>query len=176
MTELKTVSLVPFQPAAGEQFSCTAGMKTEGGLLHLEYAVNGPISDISIPLEAALPGFTLGLWQHTCFECFVRPAGTESYTEWNFSLDCNWWHCDFDGYRQPARNQPPGLQPQNFQIIHRQNSLILMAAIACPAAPGLRAGPAIILEHLNGGRSHWAAAHPGAKPDFHSPGTCLPLP
>lgn len=151
-------------------------MKTEGGLLLLEYLINGPILDILIPKETALPGFTLGLWQHTCCECFLRPEGAESYTEWNFSLDCNWWHCDFDGYRAPAKKQTPGQQPKNFQIILRETTLRLTAAIACPDTAGLRVGPAIIIEQLSGERSHWAIAHHGKKPDFHSPRTCGLLP
>jgi len=175
MPETCRIPLVPFQTGAGEKFSCSVSMKIEGGLLLLDYAVNGPLMDIRVPQEAILPGFTLGLWQHTCCECFLRPDGGASYTEWNFSLDCNWWHCSFDAYRAPAKMQPSDLQPQNFQIFLRENTLALVAAVACPGTAGLRVGPAIIIEHATGERSHWAITHPGAKPDFHSPQSCVPL-
>ena len=175
MSEPCRMQLAPFQPAAAEKFSCSVSLKADGGLLLLEYAIDGPIMDIRIPREAALPGFTLGLWQHTCCECFLRQDGEAGYTEWNFALDCNWWHCSFDDYRSPARIQPADLRPQDFQIYLRENTLRLIAAVACRSTPALRVGPAIIIEQASGERSHWAIAHPGRKPDFHTPQSCVPL-
>lgn len=175
MPEPCRMPLVPFQQAAGEKFSCTASFGIENGLLLLEYAISGPLSDIRIPQESALPGFRLGLWQHTCCECFIRQDGGTSYTEWNFALDCNWWHCAFDDYRAPAKQQPPDLRPQNFQIFLREHSLVLIATVPCPSASALRIGPAIIIEHTAGERSHWAIAHSCGKPDFHGPQTCVAL-
>lgn len=175
MTAPCRVKLIPFQREAGEKFTCTAGIRAENGLLLLEYAVTGPLADIRIPEEAVLPGVTLGLWQHTCCECFLRRDGGEGYTEWNFALDCNWWCCRFDGYRLPAKPQPENLRPKDLQIILRESLLMVTAAVACPDTVGLRAGPAIVIEHATGERSHWAVAHPEARPDFHGPHTCVPL-
>ena len=166
------MSLMPFEPSAAEKFSCSASFKIENGLLLLEYGISGPLPELSIPQETSGSGFTPGLWRHTCCECFLRQGNEASYTEWNFSLDCSWWSCRFDAYRAPAPVQPSDVQPQDFQIIFRENIVTLTAAIACPAAAGLRIGPALILEHPGGGRSHWAIEHPGAAPDFHHAGIC----
>ena len=175
MAEPLRIALAPFQREAGEKFSCTAGLEVRNGLLRLEYAVTGPIADIRIPQEAVLPGFTLGLWQHTCCECFLRRECEEGYTEWNFALDCNWWSCAFDGYRAPAKNQRPDARPQDLEIVLRENLLVLTAAVALQDASGLLVGPAVVIEHASGARSHWAATHPADKPDFHRREICLPL-
>ncbi len=167
-----SVSLIPFESSAAEKFSCSVNFKIENGVLLLEYGIFGPLPELSIPLETSTSGFTPGLWRHTCCECFLRQGNETSYTEWNFSLDCNWWSCRFDAYRTPAQVQPSDVQPQDFQIIFRENKMALTAAIACPAPAGLRIGLALILEHAGGNRSHWAMKHPGGKPDFHLAETC----
>jgi len=52
--------------------------------LVLSYVVTGKISDIRLPptVPAARAD---GLWQHTCFEAFVRAASGPSYYEFNFA-------------------------------------------------------------------------------------------
>jgi hypothetical protein len=166
------ISLVPFEPSAAEKFSCSVSFKIENGLLLLEYGIFGPLPELSIPEETLFGRFMPGLWRRTCFECFLRQENEAGYTEWNFSLDCNWWSCRFDAYRKPAQEQPADVQPKDFQILFRENMVSLAAAIACPASRGLRIGPALILEHTDGRRSHWAIEHPGGAPDFHHAGTC----
>jgi hypothetical protein len=68
--------------------------------------------------------------------------------------------------------QPPGMQPQHLEIRRQERRLTLSTAIACPDAGLLRIGPALVLEHACGSRSHWAMEHPGGAPDFHHAGTC----
>lgn len=168
-----SIPLMPFEASPATQpFSCNASIRLKGGLLLLEYTVNGPLSELSIPRETSPGCFMPGLWRHTCCECFLRQEHEAGYTEWNFSLDCNWWSCRFAACRTPAPVQPADVQPQDFQILFRENLVMLTTAIACPPVPGLRIGPALILQHAGGSRSHWAMQHPGRAPDFHHAGTC----
>jgi hypothetical protein len=168
-----TMSLMPFENcAATRPFSCTAGIRLQGSLLLLTYTLSGPLQDIIIPAAAASPGFTPDLWQGTCCECFLRQDEVKSYAEWNFSPCGNWWACAFDDYRGPASRQPAAMQPRKLDIQRGKNILTLTAALACQAAPGLRIGPALILQHASGSRSHWAMEHPCGKPDFHHAETC----
>jgi hypothetical protein len=167
--------LIPFEPAAAEKLSCAVTVRRDGGLLLLDYAITGPLDAISIPPEHDRPGFMPKLWLHTCFECFVRREGSPSYTEWNFSLDCNWWMCRFDDYRSPSADQPPDSAPRDFQIILRESGICLKASVACADGAGLLVGPAVILEHPGGGTTHWALWHPADRPDFHQERTCRPL-
>ncbi len=169
----QTIQLMPFQASPATQpFSCSLRLQLQGEILVLNYTISGPLHDLIIPVATASPGCTPELWLGTCFECFLRQEKIKAYREWNFSPSGNWWACLFDGYRSPARQQPQNFQPQQFDIKRTENLFTLITAIACPQAPRLRIGPALILEHTGGSRSHWAMQHPGAKPDFHLPGTC----
>ena len=169
----RTILLAPFEGcAATKPFSCSVSLQLQDGLLRLCYSISGPLRRLIIPAEEKSPCFTPELWQQSCCEFFLRQETMKSYTEWNFAPSGNWWACAFDDYRSPARKQPPGLQPQHLKIQTRKNNLTLTAAIACPPKPALRIGPALILEHADGSRSHWAMQHTGGRPDFHLPGTC----
>jgi len=165
---------MPFEASAALRlFSCTAGIRLQESLLVLTYTVSGPLQDLSIPAAALSPGFTPGLWQDTCCECFLRRDALKHYTEWNFSPCGGWWACAFDDYRAPALRQPENMQPRQLDIQPGENLLMITAALACPAVPGLRIGPALILRHAGGSRSHWAMKHPDEAPDFHHAETCV---
>jgi hypothetical protein len=173
MPEPRSIVLAPFEAsAAALPFSCSAGLRLQGSLLMLEYTVSGPLQDIIIPAAAASPGFTPELWQRTCCECFLRQDAVKNYAEWNFSPCGCWWACAFIDYRTPARRQPHNFQPRQLGMQCTDTVLTLTAAIDCRPAPGLRIGPALILQHAGGSRSHWAMKHPVGMPDFHHADSC----
>src|SRR4051794_33386983 len=61
--------------------------------------------DLSEPAQ-----WTDGLWQHTCFEAFLRPDGDESYYEFNLAPSLHWAAYRFSGYRsgmEPVREVGP---------------------------------------------------------------------
>jgi hypothetical protein len=144
----------------------------ENGLLLLDYNISGPLQELIIPEPAPMPCCTADLWQHTCCELFVRRAVSRGYTEWNFSPSGNWWACVFAGYRKPSPRQPQNLQPVHSFTTRQPDLLALTAIIVCADTAQIRLGPAVILEHTGGTRSHWAMAHPGSTPDFHDAETC----
>jgi len=173
MPIVRTISLMPFEDCAVTRpFSCSVNIQVQGSLLALAYTVSGPLHDLIIPAAAASPGFTPDLWRGTCCECFLRQDGVKSYAEWNFSPCGSWWACAFADYRAPAKRQPADMQPQELDIQRGKNLLTLTATLACKAVPGLRIGPALILQHAGGSSSHWAMEHPCGKPDFHHAETC----
>ena len=173
MPEPCSIALAPFQASAATQpFLCSVSIQVQDRLLVLAYTVSGPLQDIIIPEPEATPGFTPELWQGTCCECFLRQDAVKNYTEWNFSPCGSWWACAFDDYRAPARRQPKDFQPRQLDRQRTEDSLTLTAALACQPVPGLRIGPALILQHAGGSSSHWAMHHPGATPDFHQADTC----
>jgi len=51
-------------------------------LLILYYEVVGDIDQLRLPPQRR-SAHTDGLWQHTCFEAFVRPEGARNYVELN---------------------------------------------------------------------------------------------
>src|SRR5436305_13017231 len=69
------------------------------GNLVLTYFVTGKISDLRIPAEAA-PTRVHELWQHTCFEAFVRASASTAYYEFNFAPSMQWAAYRFSTYRR----------------------------------------------------------------------------
>lgn len=144
------------------------------------YRVAGDVRGIRIPRSGAARR-TDGLWRHTCFEAFLRPAGDERYLELNFSPSTAWAAYAFAGYRCRLE-PPPALEPptircrageSTFELeatvrlggwVGRQGELGSSAAIDLDSAVGL----ATVIEDVDGCLSYWALAHPRATPDFHA--------
>jgi hypothetical protein len=67
-----------------------------------------------------------GLWQHTCFELFVRDCGSEAYLEFNLSPSGCWAAYVFDAYRAGQRELAIGpisittSVPEQFALGMRQ--------------------------------------------------------
>src|SRR6185436_7333946 len=70
-----------------------------GGAVRLSYAVTGTIGDLRLPPIAA-PARIDELWQHTCFEAFVRAVPGSAYAEFNFAQSTEWAAYRFTGPRQ----------------------------------------------------------------------------
>jgi hypothetical protein len=137
------------------------------GFLVLHFRGEGGAGLIVPP--AAAPERTDGLWQHTCFEAFIRPPG-EGYCEFNFSPSGQWAAYRFASYRagMAAHAMPPpqmtwALTEAGFELLAR-------------FSPGLaddapwRLGLAAVIEEAGSGLFYWALRHPPGKPDFHHAG------
>lgn len=112
-----------------------------------------------------------GLWQTTCFEAFVKPAGGACYREYNFAPSRCWAAYWFDGYRSgmaEIASVPPLNITSEFSATGYELRVELPLDRAC--ALGLSA----VIEEVGGVKSYWALAHPPGKPDFHH-GDCFAL-
>lgn len=136
--------------------------------LTLRYVVIGDIDDVLIPSTSA-PVRTDGLWQHTCFEAFVRPASGEGYYEFNLAPSTEWAAYRFTDYRSgmaAAEISPPLIEARpNGNCYALETSLELDQLAAVPWQIALSA----VIEEANGRKSYWALAHPPGKADFHHP-------
>ena len=143
-------------------------------VLRIEYALVGALERIAIPTPV-IGDRTDGLWQHSCFEVFLRLPG-DGYVEYNFAPSGNWAAYQFEGYREGMRpaNPAPYLHVErNESWIGLTAYLELGALRAFPDAINLTA----VIEETDGTKSYWALAHPAGKPDFHHPdGFVLELP
>jgi hypothetical protein len=125
-----------------------------------------------------LPDRRDGLWQHSCVEVFLAPAGHRSYHEWNFAPSGHWAAYTFDDYRGGMAAlevlTPPAV---HWQVDDRR--LQARVSVPLPAeweARALQAGLAVVLEDTSGRMSHWALHHPAERADFHHrDGFILPL-
>ena len=141
-------------------------------LLRFRYDVEGDIGRIRLPA----PGFARrsdGLWQHTCFEAFLRPDASESYHEFNFAPSGDWAAYRF-GSRRSAQSLPelpaPAIRFDAERSRCRLSAEIPIAALADLAtAPSLHVGVSAVIESDDGSLSLWSLAHGGERPDFHDP-------
>jgi hypothetical protein len=156
---------------------CFAAARVEVGVarpradhLVLSYVVTGQMSDVRMP-PVVPTARTDGLWQHTCFEAFVRASSGPSYYEFNFAPSTQWAAYRFDGYRSgmcAAEIGAPAIEvrsnPDSYTL---QASLELGRLPDLPPEASWRLGLSALIEDTGGGMSHWALAHPPGKPDFH---------
>ena len=142
-----------------------------GSILSLDFALRGDNRDVLLP-ESSESAFRDGLWQHTCFEAFIRPDGGESYVEVNLSLSNEWAAYAFDRYREGLRPLLDVPDPEIFGL--RDEGMVeLLAKVDLGTALGVadgrswKIGLSAVIEETSGIRSYWALAHPPGDPDFH---------
>src|SRR6516165_10828079 len=103
-------------PDAGGEFVCSITAEahyTAPGTLTCRYGVRAEMARLRVP-QAGGGHRADGLWKHTCFEAFIRPAGAPGYYEFNFSPALDWAAYRFDDYRTgmsaATLERAPGLQ------------------------------------------------------------------
>jgi hypothetical protein len=140
-----------------------------GSSLRFEYRLRGALAKLAIPRRVA-PGRADRLWEHTCFEAFVAPAGSARYYEFNFSPSTEWAAYAFDGYRQGMRPlalaEAPAIVAATTDDELHVTAGVELAALADAPWPW-RIGLTAVVEDLAGGRAYFALGHPREKPDFH---------
>jgi hypothetical protein len=139
--------------------------------LLLHYFVTGKINDLRMPRRTA-SARTDELWQHTCFEAFVRaPPGT-AYYEFNFAPSMQWAAYRFGAYRDKmceasVVSEPRVVVRSSGELYELQASLALARISGLPSDAIWRLGLSAVIEETSGLKSFWALAHPPGKADFH---------
>jgi hypothetical protein len=131
----------------------------------VEYRVENS-RDLARP-RAAPPLRADGLWEHGCFELFVRPDGGKRYFEFNFALDGRWAAYAFDDYRAGRRDLPLAKSPEI--LWNGKRCIAKLDLSELPPRPW-HVNLAAVVEERDGRKSYWAV-HPtrGREPDFHDP-------
>lgn len=156
-------------------------LKEEAGV-QLQFQLKGPLSQLSLPSKRDTPVRKDGLYQHTCFEIFIREE--RRYLEWNFSPSGDWQQYAFTSYRAKFEEPNPKSKSIPFRNLNwKIASLFLTLDLFIPESeftwlgntPKLMSCCAV-LEKNDGTLSYWAPTHHGSKPDFHEPKSfILPL-
>jgi hypothetical protein len=139
--------------------------------LVLSYIVTGKMSDIRMPpvMKATRSD---ELWQHTCFEAFVRASSRAEYYEFNFAPSTQWASYRFSSYRQ-GRRAASEISAPSIEVQSSHDCLILQASLDLdrmsdlPGGSTWRLGLSAVIEDTSGRKSYWALVHPLGKPDFH---------
>jgi hypothetical protein len=149
----------------------TAEAVRRGGVLSLRYAVSGDMRGLRLPPPAAHSRAD-GLWQHTCFEAFIRPAAGDGYCEFNLSPSTQWAAYVFDTYRDGMRPlnglaAPPIKTLTDGGRFELRSTLALDGLAELPGDAPWTLGLSAVIEEPDGNKSWWALAHPPGRPDFH---------
>ena len=152
---------------------CAAATRIEADVAHprpgsliLSYVVSGRIVGLRLPPVVATARAD-ELWQHTCFEAFVRGSAGPGYYEFNFSPSTQWAAYRFDSYRSGMRVATDIGAPR-IEVRSTAESYTLRAALEFGGLSSpLHLGLSAVLEETNGHKSYWALAHPPGKADFH---------
>ena len=164
------LKLHPDSPCAAVAHIDVAVVRARGRLT-LTYLVTGKIADIRLPPPAAHVRAD-GLWQHTCFEAFVRKQPSLRYYEFNFAPSTEWAAYRFRGYREgmvvAEEMRAPVIESRtNAETYSLQATLQPDVLPSLPAAAPWFLNLSAVIEETDGRKSYWALAHPPGKPDFH---------
>lgn len=140
----------------------SVGLVRRKNLLSLAFRVDCPPGSLALP-EPQEAARTDGLWQHTCFEAFVR-RGDNGYAEFNLAPSGQWAAYDFDSYRGGMRNREV-LAPK-IAVESGPFEVVLTADLDVADLSGALVLSAVI-EETDGTKSYWALAHAPRRPDFH---------
>lgn len=142
--------------------------------IDLQFRLEADMARIALPSSVATRRRD-GLWQHSCFEAFLRPDGSDSYYEFNFSPSGEWAAYRFAGRREGR--SLPDLPTPAIAFAAQADGCRLSAGIPLAALPelaqarALAVGLTAVIEPADGGLTYWALAHGGDAPDFHDPST-----
>jgi hypothetical protein len=140
-------------------------------LVTVEFSVSGAVDALSLPpWSRALRAD--GLWNHSCFEVFIRPGDGAPYAEFNFAPTGGWAAYQFDATRVGMRNLAgigdPIVEAESTDATYRLRAQFDLGRIAeFSEAQIWQLGVSAVIEDKVGTKSYWALAHPPGKPDFH---------
>ena len=155
-----------------ESFEVVVQRSDPRGLV-VGYVITGNVEEILLPQQHAADR-TDKLWEHTCFEIFLRPDGSRAYMELNFSPSSQWAAYRFDDYRAGMKELPMSTAPKIYHDEGMPHVMDIEIALELKALRSLsdsdiRLAACAVIEDRRGQKSYWAVRHPSSKPDFHHP-------
>lgn len=168
---MTTFRLIPFPGEAVEDLAIHGEASLGPDGLAVTFRMEGPLEKLVIPPLASTPARLDNLWQTTCLELFISKEGSPDYLEANLSPAGHWNLYAFSGYRDGMRREETILSVA-IRCLRTPSQLHLFSLLPLPGLANdtgrLLLGVSAILLHQDGRTSHWALAHPGPKPDFHT--------
>jgi hypothetical protein len=136
----------------------------------IRYHVEAPLADLDLGLPGE-PERRDGLWKTTCFEAFVRKAGSDAYLEFNFAPSSAWAAYSFTGYREGMAELPVASAPELGNDAS-DSHFALEAIFELPSVwrdRELQMAITAVIEEIDGTKSYWSLTHSPGAPDFHHP-------
>lgn len=138
--------------------------------LILEYFVTGRPAAVAIPARAPTPLRLDGLWQDTCFECFLAVKCSPQYWEFNISPAGHWNVYRFTEYRRGMTEETAfQFLPCTCSADDNLLALALQIDLAKIVADDqqLEIAVSAVIRYRNMERDYWAVTHADSAPDFH---------
>jgi hypothetical protein len=139
-------------------------------ILALRYELRGDLAAVTFLGPANQPARRDGLWEETCFECFLAYKDSSQYWEFNLSPAGHWNVYGFEAYR-PGMHEEPALAALPFTVLRAPASLLLTLEVDVARlflrGQALDAAIAAVIKAKDGTLTYWALVHPGPQPDFH---------
>ena len=169
MNQFQSLQMFP-EDGGGPPVAVAAMMYRDGDGLFFSFVVEGAWAGLRLAKRVDRPLRQDGLWQSSCFECFIAEASGLGYWEINLAPSGHWQCYRFSDYRQGMAVEPlvVGLASSvtvagsSWRIAGRLSGLPPLAVVQ-----PLVAGLSCVLEGQDCRKSYWALAHCGSQPDFH---------
>ncbi len=163
-------SLISFDASTAPKIEITVKITHQNNQLDLQYQLRGNLSEMIIPSSDLVPTRQYDLWEHTCFEFFLRLQETTQYWEFNLSPAGDWNVFRFYNYRQDLTEEK-AIQTLPFTVSQTATSLQLNLNLNLDCIIGkernLDVAIATVVENKDLQLSYWALTHPATTPDFH---------
>jgi hypothetical protein len=144
----------------------SAHVHKAGQSIEVTYVLEGNLPRVLVPRRGP-PRRAQNLWQHTCFEIFVRRRNQPGYREFNFSPSGEWSALDFTRYRRGTPLSDDRLDPR-ITVSSSATRFELKAIAHHEIVEGkLLVALSAVIEDASGALTYWALKHPPGAPDFH---------
>ena len=162
-------TLIPFTANTTPEIEITGAIARRNNRLEITYRLRGT-SQIIIPEAIDRPTRQYDLWEHTCFEFFLRLENSNKYWEFNLSPAGHWNVFRFPDYRQDIAEEM-AFASLPFQVSQQANLLQLDLEVnlnkIIAGDRNLEVAITTVVEDKEQQLSYWALTHPGTEADFH---------
>lgn len=171
MTNYK-FSLVPFKQIAST-LDINASLTLNGSNIELEFVLIGELEKLLLSPIEEVGRRVIGLWESTCFECFILNNETLSYYEFNFSPEGHWNSFYFPKKKSPLKEAESfsGIKVRvspSDQAYKINVSIDLYCFIPGFWKEGEMSFGLTSVVESDKGLSYWAISHQDEKPNFHN--------
>ena len=165
-----TFNLISFDPETSPNIEIEGNISRINNQLNIQYILKGDLSAIVIPQDNKTYLRQYDLWEHTCFEFFLKLKGTNEYWEFNLSPSRNWNVFHFLDYRLNIVEEK-AFNSLTFNVSQDQESLSIEINfnldILGIVEQGLDIAITSVVKNKDGQLSYWALTHPPMQADFH---------
>ena len=165
-------NLIPFGDRPSPEIEIVGFISRNRDRLDIQYQLRANLSKIIIPQPTPTPSRQYDLWEHTCFELFLRPKNTTKYWEFNLSPAGDWNVFHLTDYRQNMREET-AIVALPFEVFPTTKFLQLtsnfdLSSIIKPEQ-NIDVAITTVVENKERELSYWALTHKAIAPDFHHP-------